>query len=330
MTAPPRPDRLLHDWDADRPRSQQRRLGMSDVGCRRKAGYILNGVEPTDDGFSMEAALGTAIHLPLADAARKLAGDRDLIEAEVEFAGILGHVDWVWVDPTGVAWVIDWKSVSFRRYEAAEEDGPSLGQLYQTVLYAAAAAAMGYKVRWIVLDYIGRDSGKLIRHVRPFRLEEVRAALEWYAMIRDSDLEMLPRDYRPGSPFCDRCPFRTECWGSYARPKRSQLSALYVTDPNAPRWRDQLAEGRKMAAAGKAMADEARGALDAIRPNDKGRSPDCVVDEDGKALRWTVSEDVRPDLDTIRADYARAGAEMPEVRKEKVTLSIVARPKEAP
>lgn len=42
---------LLLEWDRSRPRSRQRELGWSELGgCRRRAGYRLAGVEPTNPG----------------------------------------------------------------------------------------------------------------------------------------------------------------------------------------------------------------------------------------------------------------------------------------
>jgi hypothetical protein len=132
--------------------------------------------------------------------------------------------------------------------------------------------------------------------------------------------------------WCDGCDFLTECWDSYARPGRPRETALYVSGEHvadAAWWRDELEEARKMATEGKNRSETARRVLDAIRPNISGRSPACVVDGDGKALQFTVGEDVRPDLDTIRKDYARTGHDMPVTRKEKVTLTIVKRPADA-
>lgn len=335
VSVPPTPDVLMLDWDRQRERSQQRELGMSAVGgCRRFAAYTLAGYEPTNPGGSLQAVMGTAIHLVLADAARKRAGDRDLIEAEVSYGGLLGHVDWVWVDPdTGDAWVIDWKSVSFPRYDQAENDGPDLNQLFQTVLYAAAVARLGYRVRWIVLDYIGRDSGKLHRHVRPFRIEEVREALAWFARVREAvetvGVEATPRDFRPGSVYCDGCAFYEECWSS-ARPGRNPRSALFIDHPDAAAWLAQLLEGMAMKAAGERLYDDAKGALDAIRPNDVGKSPPCIIDgPDGElpAIRWSVYEQERLDQEKVRADYAAAGLEPPVTRGEVVKVSTPARPK---
>lgn len=332
MSAPPTPADLLLEWDRQRPRSQQADLGMSAVGgCRRYAGYVINGVEPTDDGASLPAVLGTAIHEVLADAARKRGTDRDLVEAEVYFAGIRGHVDWARYDEEEDVWdVIDWKSVSQNRYSSAVDDGPDLNQLHQTCLYAAALGRRGYRIRHVILDYIGRDSGKLHRHVRPFRIEEVREAVAWLDNIRTAELEALPRDFRPGSAWCDGCEFRSACWDYSARPKRDVLSALFIDHPDAAAWQDQFERGKAMKAEGERLYKDAKGALDAIRPNDKGRSAPCVIDgPDGqrKALRWSVYEEERLDNDAVRADYAAVGARPPVRRSEVVKLSAVPRPK---
>ena len=305
-------------------------MGMSSVGgCRRRAGYEWNEVPETDDGGSVQAVLGTLTHDGLGSVARKVVGDANVIELEVMFAGVLGHLDFLWIDPeTGEATIIDWKTTGHFHFLHVVEEGPSLNELFQTVLYAAGAARLGYEVVEIILDYVDRDTGEHFRYRRAFDLDELRAALRWLDGVRETPLEALPREFRPGSPWCNRCPFRTDCWGSYQRPGRSPLTALFIEHPDAAWWRDQLAEGRDMERDGKKQAKDARGALEAVMPIDAigQKSAPCVVDEDGPAIVWSIGEDVRTDLDRVRLDYAAWGREVPVTRTRKVTTKIVPRP----
>src|SRR6476646_9461433 len=85
---------LLLEWDARRPRSKQEEIGMSDLGgCRRRAGYRLLGVKPTNTSSSVQAVMGTSIHAAVQAILSELARPGDLVEEEVRFAGVLGHID---------------------------------------------------------------------------------------------------------------------------------------------------------------------------------------------------------------------------------------------
>src|SRR5260370_15235913 len=68
---------LAADWE--RPRSKQPGLGMSDLGgCRRRAGYQLQGYPHEKPSGSVQAVIGTAVH-DTSDVALKLIRDRGRI-----------------------------------------------------------------------------------------------------------------------------------------------------------------------------------------------------------------------------------------------------------
>lgn len=99
-------DELLHvirTTIADNPRSQQKRIGPSEIGspCQRRIGYKLAGVEPVNDSTAWRPTVGTAVHTWLEDAFlaanrrwRETTGEdvtRYLLEHKVDVGDILGQ-----------------------------------------------------------------------------------------------------------------------------------------------------------------------------------------------------------------------------------------------
>lgn len=254
---------LLLAWDRKRPRSQQREMGMSEVGgCRKRAGYRMAGTEPTNASSSVQAILGTAIHDAIADVLAEQAAPGDLYEHEVRFAGILGHLDRYEAETEEL---VDVKTTSSRWLEHIKLTGPDLSHLWQVHLYGAALIGEKRPVSRVRIDYIARDTGEEWSWRQRFNPQIVRDALEWLKTVRDSPLDMLPRDYEPDSAWCRGCPFRDPCWGGAVR-DRSPLSVLFVEDPDAERWANDLWVARAEEKDAKKRAKRAVGALDAIRP----------------------------------------------------------------
>lgn len=313
---------LLLEWDRQRPRSRQRELGWSEVGgCRRRAGYRLAGTEPTNPGGSLQAVMGTAIHDAVQQRLNETAGPDDLVEHEVVFAGIPGHLDRYEADTETL---VDVKTTSSRWLEHIKEHGPDRSHLWQVNGYAAALmnqSGMKVRVRRIVIDYIARDTGELYRWTGKPDVQKVRDALEWLKTVRDTDLEMLNRDYAPDSAFCRHCPFFDTCWDG-AIPDRDLRSVLFVEDPDAAAWARKLDQARADKADAADREAEARGALDALRPNDSGKSDPLDVGYD-KCLQWTVSNVERLDGDAVRAEYKRVGAQPPTKMTTTTTLRFV-------
>ena len=316
---------LLLTWDQTRARSQQREMGMSEVGgCRRRAGYRLAGVEPTNASGSVQAVLGTAIHTVVDQVLHQLQRDGlipadDLIEHEVHFAGITGHLD-RYSRPV----LSDTKTVAGYRLDSIRVNGPDRAHIWQTHLYGAALISAGHPVERIVIDYIARDSGTDHQEEFPFDPQHVRDALAWVKFVRETDLEFLPRDYKPDSAWCSHCPFRDLCWDGGV-PDRDPRSVMYVDDPDGQKWAQQLDEARADLADAKRREDEAKGALDALRPNTKGRS-DIVDVGYPKGLVWTITTEKRIDLDAVRAEYEATGIQPPTKDLSKTVLRLVSLP----
>lgn len=325
MTAPDARERTTGDillaWDADRPRSQQRELGWSEVGgCRRRAGYRMAGTAPSNSGSSLPAVFGTAIHGVAQQALEASLAPGDLCEQEVRFAGVLGHFD-RYEAATGS--LLDIKTTSSRNLDRIRRDGPPERTLWQINGYAAGLVSSGRPVHRLVIDYLARDTGEEWRWVGVPDPTQVRAALAWLAEVRAVELEWLPRDFEPDSVWCRGCPYRDICWPE-GEPYRDPRQVLFQADPDAVAWAEKLDQARADKADAERREKEAKGALDALRPNDAGTETLDVGYE--KHLRWTVSATSRIDNDRVREDYAAAGAEPPLSSSPKVTLTLV-RPK---
>jgi len=328
------PDKPRSEWttkdllliaDELRPRSQQRQLGMSDLGgCERRVGYTLAGVEPTDNGSSLQAVMGTAIHESVDGTLKRLQElgfipAEDLVEHEVTFAGVLGHLDRY---ESATRRLIDVKTTSSRWLEHVKVHGPDEDHEWQTNFYAAALIILGYQVDEIVIDYIARDTGEEHRVTLTPDPAVVRKALDWLNNIRATDLEWLPRKYAPTSAFCGNCRFFTTCWGAPRTEagERDLRVALYIDDPDGARWAQQLFEARAAKNAAVKLEEEAKGALGHLRPNEEGVAS---VDVGFRLpLTFRVKQVTRLDVAQVRADYAAAGAAVPEKTKPEVSIGF--------
>lgn len=308
---------LLLEADRRRPRTMQTRIGMSEIGgCRRRAGYRLAGTDPTDAGGSVQAVMGTAIHEAIAGVLADVAAPDDLVEHEVEFAGILGHIDRY---EAATRTLIDVKTTSSRWLEHIKVHGPSRQHLWQVNGYAAGLIAQGHDVRRVRIDYLARDTGEEWTSVTAFDPVVVKEALSWVAEVKITDLDMLPRDYQPDSTFCQHCPFRSRCWDGGVS-DRDPRSVLFVEDPDAARWAEQLWQAKADKEAAEEREAEAKGALDALRPNVEGT---VTIDVGWRLpILFKVTKGAqRLDTAAVKSDYAKTGAE-PPYKQGKPSVSI--------
>lgn len=314
---------LLLEFDQRRPRSQQTELGMSDIGgCQRRAKYRLLGAEPTDPGVSIQAVLGTAIHEAIAKSMRAMQAEglippADLIEAEVHYAGVKGHLDRY---RHATRTVEDTKTRIARQVGWARLHGPYKGELWQVHMYGAGLVVAGYPVARVAIDYLARDTGDEYRWEGPFDPDVVRDAIRWLDMIGAADLDMLRREYAPDSEFCKGCAFRTACWGNTPKGRDPRV-VLLKEDPDAPRWVERLLAAQAAKRDAEAAIEEAKGALDGVRPSD-----DTPVDIGAEhLLRWKKTRTKRVHLDVVRADYAAAGEPVPVKWSHGTQLEFVPR-----
>ncbi|MGH3991529.1 MAG: hypothetical protein ACRDSN_03590 [Pseudonocardiaceae bacterium] len=315
---------LLLAWDRRRARHRQAELGMSEVGdCRRRAGYRLAGTPPSNPGGSVQAVIGTAVHHAVAEALTGLRDEGlvppgDLVEHEVSYAGLVGHLDRY---RSGDAAVEDTKTTTDRWLERVKLHGPPRRDVWQVSLYAAGAITQGHPVRWVVLNYVARDTGREWRWSTRFSPQHVRDALAWLDGVRSAPVDYLARDHAPDSAWCRHCPFRSGCW-EQPPAGRDPRVVLYRADPDPAKWAARLEAARADKADAEAREAEAKGALDAVRPADDGTPVDVGLPY---LLRWRTSVTRRLDTGAVRGDYADAGLEPPTTPSPRTVLEFVAR-----
>jgi CRISPR/Cas system-associated exonuclease Cas4 (RecB family) len=254
---------LLLRYDQDRARSKQVELGISEIGgCRRRAGYRLHQVPPSNVGGSVQAAMGSAIHEAVASKMAVVAEPGDLIEYRVQFAGLPGTLDRY---EAATCTVVDTKTTSSRWLEHIKLHGADEQHKWQGNTYGAALVKAGREVRRIRIEYIARDTGEEWTWEEPFNPEYVRAALAWLKNVREAPLEALPRDYMPDSAFCHSCRFADICW-HYGLESRAAGRVLFEDRPDAVAWTEELWQARALRKDAKAEEYRCRKALETIRP----------------------------------------------------------------
>lgn len=319
---------LLLEWDKTRPRSLQRQFGMSELGgCERRAGYRLAGQEPTNASSSVQAVMGTAIHTAVAEVLHSAAKPGDLVEHQVEFAGILGHLDRY---EAATHTLIDVKTTSSRWLEHIKVHGPEQSHLWQTHAYAAGLIAEGHRVEKVAIHYLARDTGEEWQYSQLLDVQTIRQALAWVARVKATPIEQLNRDYAPDSAFCRSCPFLDVCWegASFGRDPRT---VLYNEDPDAPAWVAKLERARADKKEAEQREETAAKALQALLPSLTDRGAQLVdVGLEDKVLSFTVTYSKRLDTAAVKAEYAKTGAEPPykEASNPTVTVKVAARPAE--
>ena len=241
-----------------------------------------------------------------------------VINEEVRFGGLIGHPD-LYVN--GV--LRDIKTIGYDAQLANYRlNGPPRRHLWQVQTYAAALILSERPVQTVQLDYLVRDSGNSWMWEGPFDYAAVREAMMWLELVQQTPLEYLARDFAPDSAQCRHCPFFGSCWDGHVL-DRDERSVMLVEDRDAVGWVKRLEDARDRLKSAKADESLAKGALDALRPNDEGRG-EVRLDGYEKTLRWTVSARKNLDADAVRADYARGGGKPPLTSSSSVKLELLA------
>lgn len=171
----------LEAFDSQRDRSQQVEVGPSAIGgCRRQVYHILKQSPKVNSNTeSLASILGTFIHAGIAEAIKREDpfGDNFIIEQEVTFGNLKGHVD-LFIKDLGM--VVDWKTTkktSLRYF-------PKLQQRMQVQVYGYLLAQNGHEVKNVALVAIPRDGimTEIRAHVEAY---DEALALEGLAWLND-------------------------------------------------------------------------------------------------------------------------------------------------
>jgi hypothetical protein len=210
---------VVNNRSSNAPRSQQKRIGLSEVGevCIRKTSYKLLDWEKTNPATDPWASIsGTAIHSWLADAFADLP-DQYLVEHPVKVNDDLGGT----ADLFDVAnkMVIDHKCVGATAMKSRKKDGMTHQQRVQINLYGLGVenelgAGSVEKVALAFYPLGGRLDG-LHTIVEPFNrqlaLDAIQRIEDTQVLLWQLDPEANPRNWdlipKTASKSCSYCPW---------------------------------------------------------------------------------------------------------------------------
>lgn len=165
-------------------RSQQKQVGPSEIGgCRRSTWLRINNFKRTNpDTLRLAAIMGTAIHtyIEQAFARQDPFQERYILEAEVEYEGLMGHVDMF--DKVNQE-VIDWKTVK----KSNISKFPSKQQVMQVQLYGYLFSKTGTEIKTVTLVAIPRDGDErdIVFHSEPYDESIALEGLKWLKEVRE-------------------------------------------------------------------------------------------------------------------------------------------------
>lgn len=165
-------------------RGQQKQVGPSEIGgCRRSTWLRINNFKRTNpDTLRLAAIMGTAIHtyIEQAFARQDPFQERYILEAEVEYEGLMGHVDMF--DKINKE-VIDWKTVK----KSNINKFPSKQQVMQVQLYGYLFSKTGTEVKTVTLVAIPRDGDErdIVFHSEPYDESIAIEGLKWLKEVRE-------------------------------------------------------------------------------------------------------------------------------------------------
>lgn len=257
----------VNDHVNNSPRSQQKTLGISDIGgCREYGRLKVTEAEQTNDRDRWAAFVGTAIHDKYDLAVKEAYGDQVKVGYEVTCtypngATMVGHPDWVFPSRN---LVVDLKSVD--GLHAIRKTGPTNRQWMQVMSYGKALLDEGTFASDVpvncALAYVDRSA----REAKPeFFMRELDLAVLSEASDWITDVIYAVRNDEPASKdrpidWCERfCEFYTSCRAGDAAPEGG-----LIEDPNILAAIDVFLEGQALERRGKAMKDEAKGQLEGV------------------------------------------------------------------
>jgi hypothetical protein len=208
---------VVNNRSVNAPRSQQKRIGLSEVGeiCVRKTSYKLLDWEKTNPATDPWASIsGTAIHAWLADAFEEFP-DQYLVEHPVKVTDELaGTADLFDIEQK---MVIDHKCVGATSMRSRKKDGMTHQQRIQINLYALGLENEGHAVEKVALAFYplgGRLDG-LHTIVEPYNrqlaLDAITRLQDTQVLLWQLDPEGTPKnwDLIPMTPSksCSYCPW---------------------------------------------------------------------------------------------------------------------------
>jgi Domain of unknown function DUF83 len=271
----------LQKADKARDRSNQVEIGPSQIGdCRPKVWLQLQGKEGTNKTLKLPALMGTAIHHEIERAIHRLDafGEKFMLETEVEYNGLKGHVD-LFIPESGA--LVDWKTTKTKNLAYF----PNQQQRWQVHLYGLLLTKNGHTVKTVSLFGIPRDGDErhIKVHTEEWSEEIAEQALAWLEDVKSRDEQPAPE--RDAVSFCQHY---CEYFGDLCSGKEKAAAASSVIeDEIAVKAASRYLEINRLV---KALEDEQAGLKTALE-GVSGVSPEGVtVTWSEMAGRSTVDE----------------------------------------
>ena len=190
--------KALTSADEARGRSNQVEIGPSQIGdCRPKVWLQLQGKKGTNPTLRLPALMGTAIHKGIEEAFKRQDpfGDKFVMEKEVTYEGLRGHVD-LYIPETKA--VVDWKTTKTKNLSYF----PSTQQRWQVQLYGYLMTKNGYEVDTVSLIGIPRDGDErsIVSHTEKYDEQIALVALAWLDDLEERTDQPAPE--RDAISFC--------------------------------------------------------------------------------------------------------------------------------
>lgn len=191
--------KALSGYDKTRERSQQKEIGVSQLGgCRRQVWYQLHDYDKTNTTLKLPALMGTAIHKMIEEALRletETNWQDYVIELEVNHGVFKGHID-LYIPSVGA--VVDWKTTklnSLKRF-------PTEQQRWQVHTYGYLLSENGYEVKTVTLVAIPRDGDEryIKTHTEEYDEKVALEAMDWFHELLKE--EEPPAPERSARMFC--------------------------------------------------------------------------------------------------------------------------------
>ena len=261
MSSVPELIKLLRDSSKQSERSQQVKIGPSELGgCRRRTWYKLNNQPITNENvLVLSALMGTAIHSHIQKVleASDPKEERFLTEVEVEADGMVGHID---LYDKVTKEVIDWKSTTKKNIGYF----PSQQQRWQVQTYGYLLMANGYEVEKVTLVAMSRDGDErdIVYHSERYEPSVANEALAWLKDVNDSTDAPPPEK---DATFCKHyCPYydETGVFGCVGRGKADAPEAVLIEDPLVDKAAQEYLDLGKAIKALESKQEQARAMLE--------------------------------------------------------------------
>lgn len=189
-------DEILEVLNGDtNKRGRQKQIGPSEIGgCRRAVWHRVQGTPVVSPQTKRLAAnMGTAIHrwIERQFDLRDPFETRYLREVEVEYDGLMGHVD---LYDKQDHMIVDWKTTR----KSKLSNFPSVQQFQQVHIYGYLMTMNGYEVDEVALVGIARDGNEDdVRFVKtPYDPKIAAHGIQWLADVRALDAAPEPERNR--------------------------------------------------------------------------------------------------------------------------------------